>query len=130
MDVLEDPLEREKVSTKVNQSPIIIYRRNQENPSPNKENEKKKYKEDELPTLYISKSPFTAALEANTQFMFTKKGVRMDEMRKLFKQVQINCPLLDVIKQVSSYDKFLKDLCTQKRRLKTQIPKKSYSPSR
>jgi len=34
-----------------------------------------------------------------------------------FKQVRINIPLLDAIKQVPSYVKFLKDLCTVKRKL-------------
>jgi hypothetical protein len=39
-----------------------------------------------------------------------------------FKQVRINIPLLDAIKQVSSYAKFLKDLCTVK---KTECEKES-----
>ncbi|GAV80525.1 hypothetical protein CFOL_v3_23986 [Cephalotus follicularis] len=47
----------------------------------------------------------------------------MDEMMELFKQVQINLPLLDAIQQVPAYAKFLKDLCTTKRKLKTHIPK-------
>ncbi|GAV71310.1 hypothetical protein CFOL_v3_14804 [Cephalotus follicularis] len=47
----------------------------------------------------------------------------MDEMMELFKQVQINLPLLDAIRQVPAYAKFLKDLCTTKRKLKTHIPK-------
>ncbi|GAV61102.1 hypothetical protein CFOL_v3_04630 [Cephalotus follicularis] len=47
----------------------------------------------------------------------------MDEMMELFKQVQINLPLLDAIRQVLAYAKFLKDLCTTKRKLKTYIPK-------
>ncbi|GAV83316.1 hypothetical protein CFOL_v3_26764 [Cephalotus follicularis] len=47
----------------------------------------------------------------------------MDEMMDLFKQVQINLPLLDAIQQVPAYAKFLKDLCTMKRKLKTYIPK-------
>jgi hypothetical protein len=34
-----------------------------------------------------------------------------------FKQVRINIPLLDAIKQVPSYAKFVKDLCTVKRKL-------------
>jgi hypothetical protein len=34
-----------------------------------------------------------------------------------FKHVRINIPLLDAIKQVPSYAKFLKDLCTVKRKL-------------
>ena len=45
----------------------------------------------------------------------------MDEMMGLFKQVQINLSLLDAIKQVPSYAKFLKDLCTQKRRLRDHV---------
>ena len=48
----------------------------------------------------------------------------MQEMLELFKQVHINLPLLDAIKQVPSYAKFLKDLCTRKRRIGTKIPKK------
>jgi len=39
------------------------------------------------------------------------------EIYELFKQVKVNIPLLDAIKQVPSYAKFLKDLCTVKRRL-------------
>ena len=38
------------------------------------------------------------------------------EIFEPFKQVKINIPLLDAIKQVSSYAKFLKDLCTVKRK--------------
>ncbi|GAV75739.1 LOW QUALITY PROTEIN: hypothetical protein CFOL_v3_19215, partial [Cephalotus follicularis] len=49
----------------------------------------------------------------------------MDEMMELFKQVQINLPLLDVI-QVPAYANFLKDLCTTKRKLKMHIPKTVY----
>ncbi|CAL8151746.1 unnamed protein product [Prunus armeniaca] len=33
-----------------------------------------------------------------------------------FKKVQINIPLLEAIKQIPSYAKFLKDICTNKRR--------------
>ena len=33
------------------------------------------------------------------------------------KQVRINIPMLDAIKQIPSYDKFLKNLCTVKRKL-------------
>jgi hypothetical protein len=39
------------------------------------------------------------------------------EIFKTFKQVRINIPLLDAIKQVPSYAKFLKDLCIVKRKL-------------
>lgn len=39
---------------------------------------------------------------------------------EVFKQVKVNIPLLDAIKQVPFYDKFLKDLCTVKRKLIVQ----------
>jgi len=39
------------------------------------------------------------------------------EIFETFKQVRTNIPLLDAIKQVPSYAKFLKDLCTVKRKL-------------
>jgi hypothetical protein len=39
-------------------------------------------------------------------------------MMEIFKQVQINIPIIDAIRQILSYAKFLKDLCTQKRKMK------------
>ena len=42
----------------------------------------------------------------------------------MFKQVKINIPLLDAIKQIPSYAKFLKDLCTIKRKL--NVKEKSF----
>ena len=46
------------------------------------------------------------------------------EILEVFKQVKINIPLLDAIKQISSYAKFLKDLCTIK--MKFNIQKKTF----
>jgi hypothetical protein len=46
------------------------------------------------------------------------------EIFKTFKQVRINIPLLDAIKQVPSYAKFLKDLCIVKRKL--NVKKKAF----
>nr|WP_164990771.1 hypothetical protein [Pseudomonas protegens] len=46
------------------------------------------------------------------------------EIYEIFKQVRINIPLLDAIKQVPSYAKFLKDLCTVKRKL--NVKKKAF----
>jgi hypothetical protein len=53
-----------------------------------------------------------------------KQGEKIQAMMKVFKQVKINIPLLDAIQQVLAYAKFLKDLCTQKRKSKNHIPKK------
>ena len=46
-----------------------------------------------------------------------KKVNNHSKIYELFKQVKLNIPLLDSIKQIPSYAKFLKDLCTVKRKL-------------
>jgi hypothetical protein len=64
-----------------------------------------KAKTDSSPTL-----PFPHAM--------TKQRINHNsEIFETFKQVRINIPLLDAIKHVPSYAKFLKDLCTVKRKL-------------
>jgi len=40
------------------------------------------------------------------------------EILEIFRKVEINIPLLDAIQQVSRYAKFLRELCTAKRKLK------------
>ncbi|XP_027357518.1 uncharacterized protein LOC113866919, partial [Abrus precatorius] len=40
------------------------------------------------------------------------------EILETFRKVEVNIPLLDAIKQIPKYAKFLKDLCTHRRRLK------------
>ena len=46
-----------------------------------------------------------------------KKVNNHSEIYELFKQVKLKIPLLDAIKQIPSYAKFLKDLCMVKRKL-------------
>ena len=46
-----------------------------------------------------------------------KKVNNHSEIYELFKQVKLNIPLLDAIKQIPSYAKFLKDLCNVKQKL-------------
>ena len=43
-----------------------------------------------------------------------KNYVNLTEMLEVLWQVKVNIPLLDMIKQVPTYAKFLKDLCTVK----------------
>ena len=50
-----------------------------------------------------------------------KTNAQMEKIRKIFNQVQINVPLLNAIQQVPSYAKYLKDMCTKKR--KANVPK-------
>ena len=46
-----------------------------------------------------------------------KNHVNQTEMLEVLREVKVNIPLLDMIKQVPTYAKFLKDLCTVKRSL-------------
>ncbi|XP_071933967.1 uncharacterized protein [Coffea arabica] len=48
----------------------------------------------------------------------TKKAEKEKEILDVFRKVEINIPLLDAIKQIPKYAKFLKDLCTHKRKLR------------
>ncbi|KAL6324703.1 hypothetical protein AAG906_015286 [Vitis piasezkii] len=59
------------------------------------------------------------------QALHGKKGIKnASEILEVLMQVKVNIPLLDMIKQVPSYAKFLKDLCTIKRGL--NVNKKAF----
>ena len=70
-----------------------------------KSEETKNYKKGILPAFFPQRLQPTQKLNQNP------------EIFELFKQVKINIPLLDAIKQVPSYAKFLKVMCTVKRKL-------------
>ena len=55
--------------------------------------------------------PFPQALRSK------KKASTQEGILELLRQVKVNIPLLDMIKQVPTYAKFLKDLCTVKKGL-------------
>ena len=66
-------------------------------------NPKKELIKEEMMKKHIS-PPFPQALHG-------KKGIRnASEILEVLKQVKVNIPLLDMIKQVPTYAKFLKDL--------------------
>ncbi|CAN6554899.1 unnamed protein product [Malus baccata var. baccata] len=52
-----------------------------------------------------------------SRFKQTKKEEAEKDILETFQKVQVNIPLLDVIKQVPRYAKFLKELCTTRRRI-------------
>ena len=62
-------------------------------------------------TSHVPPAPYPHRLRA------PKKVNNHSEIYELFKQVKVNIPLLDVIKKIPSYAKFLKDLCIVKRKL-------------
>ena len=53
--------------------------------------------------------PFLQALRGK------KKASKQEDILEVLRQVKVNIPLLDMIKQVPTYAKFLKDLCTVKK---------------
>ena len=55
--------------------------------------------------------PFPQALKGK------RKVPKQVEILEVLRQVKVNIPLLDMVKQVPTYAKFLKDLCTVKRGL-------------
>ena len=78
-------------------------------------NEDDRSKEDEILKEEVKKKdmllapPFPKALQS-------KKVINnAPEIFEVLKQVKVNIPLLDMIRQVPTYAKFLKDLCTIKR---------------
>ncbi|RDX88291.1 hypothetical protein CR513_30129, partial [Mucuna pruriens] len=51
-----------------------------------------------------------------TWTLTTRKPETVEELLRMFRKVEINIPLLDAIKQIPKYAKFLKELCVHKRK--------------
>ena len=107
---------------------IITFRSEKEieQPVPMTAEETCKEKEAEPEKIIISEDsvkknmphPFPQALRSK------KKIPNQAEIWEVLRQVKVNIPLLDIIKQVPTYAKFLKDLCTVKKGL--AIEKKAF----
>ena len=83
-----------------------------------KEAEPEKIRISEDPVKKTMPPPFPQALRGK------KKIPNQAEIWEMLRQVKVNIPLLDMIKQVPTYAKFLKDLCTVKKGL--GIEKKAF----
>ncbi|XP_058202945.1 uncharacterized protein LOC131317407 [Rhododendron vialii] len=83
--------------------------------SPTKDQESSSPRPPKEPQLrsFILKAPYPERLVA------PKKDVDHGDILEVFKQVRINVPFLDAIRQVPSYAKFLKDLVSIKRKAST-----------
>ncbi|XP_019184289.1 PREDICTED: uncharacterized protein LOC109179183 [Ipomoea nil] len=66
----------------------------------------------EHPGAVVIPPPFPSRLAKS------KKDEEQKEILDAFRKVEVNIPLLDAIKQISRYAKFLKEFCTNKRKLK------------
>ncbi|RDY11794.1 hypothetical protein CR513_03492, partial [Mucuna pruriens] len=58
----------------------------------------------------------TIPLPFPTQTLSTRKHESGEELLRMFRKMEINIPLLDAIKQIPKYTKFLKELCVHKRK--------------
>ncbi|XP_042758017.1 uncharacterized protein LOC122197905 [Lactuca sativa] len=80
-------------------------------------------KEEKKEEKTIEKKPFITKSKATPapfpeRLKSTKKEREENEIMQMFKRVQINIPLLEAIKQVPRYARFLEDLCVSKNKLK------------
>ncbi|XP_058181306.1 uncharacterized protein LOC131299742 [Rhododendron vialii] len=88
---------------------------NGESPKPvSTEEEKGKAKEVEVPQTFTVPAPYPNQLKSPA-----KPNLNSD-IYEVLQKVTVNLPLLNAIKQISSYAKFLKELCTHKRQLQVQ----------
>jgi hypothetical protein len=69
-------------------------------------------------TLNSINSNFKNILPFPVSSSRSKKEDKEKEILEVFKKVELNIPLLDAIKQILKYVKFLKELCTTKRAFK------------
>ncbi|XP_043805290.1 uncharacterized protein LOC122721280 [Manihot esculenta] len=67
--------------------------------------------EEEQTLMQVIRPPFPERLAQ------TKREKEEKEILEIFRKVQVNIPLIETIKQIPRYAKFLKDLCTNKRKL-------------
>ncbi|XP_071916150.1 uncharacterized protein [Coffea arabica] len=77
-----------------------------------RDNKNAKVSSNPIPTAKTNPPPFPSRLEK------PKKQDKEKEVLEIFRKVEINIPLLDAIKQVPRYAKFLRDLCANRKRLK------------
>ncbi|CAM8934116.1 unnamed protein product [Rhodiola kirilowii] len=70
---------------------------------------------DLVPSVEVSR-PDLVPLPFLVQVRAPKKYVMDKEVWELFSKVEINIPLLEAIKQIPRYSKFLKELCTNRRK--------------
>ncbi|KAM1476364.1 hypothetical protein TB2_037353 [Malus domestica] len=63
---------------------------------------------------------FPSIVPFPSRFMQTKKEEAEKDILETFRKVQVNIPLLDAIKRVPRYAKFLKELCTTRKRMSTK----------
>jgi hypothetical protein len=95
---------------------VLPSKENQETKDDDGPNDKENKEDEER--VFKPIAPFPQALLAH------KKKEKNQDILNVFRQVKVNIPLLDAIQQIPSYAKYLKDLCTVKR--KHHVQKKAF----
>jgi hypothetical protein len=83
------------------------------------------------PTLeipYEPRVPFPECLKARSHF--GKQGENIQDMMEIFKQVKINIPLLDVIKQILAYSNFSRTCAFRRGRTRNIFLREAFSLSK
>ena len=70
-----------------------------------------------LGPISVNSNPIPPNVPFPRRFMQSKKEESDKDILETFRKVQVNIPLLDAIKQVPKYAKFLKELCTTRKRI-------------
>ncbi|RVW81608.1 hypothetical protein CK203_049451 [Vitis vinifera] len=104
--------------------PLIKESNNQEEQSGKKSASKSSIEEE--PRIVIKEDMMKKHMPPHfPQALHGEKEIKnSSEILEVLRQVKVNIPLLDMIKQVPTYAKFLKDLCTVKRGL--QVTKNAF----
>ncbi|KAL7586378.1 hypothetical protein Lser_V15G39225 [Lactuca serriola] len=97
-----------KFSVDQKEDEIVVEEATKEEKEEEKTSEKKPF----IAESKVTPAPFPERLKS------MKKEREENDIMQMFKRVQINIPLLEVIKQVPRYARFLKDLCVSKKKLK------------
>ncbi|KAL0413153.1 UNVERIFIED_CONTAM: hypothetical protein Sradi_1517000 [Sesamum radiatum] len=74
--------------------------------------ERSELTQEEHPKVFVPRPPFSE------QFAKSKKEEDDKEIHETLSKIEVNIPLLDAIKQVPRYAKFLKEMCTNKSKLR------------
>ncbi|KAK8593169.1 hypothetical protein V6N12_045254 [Hibiscus sabdariffa] len=69
------------------------------------------------PTPEPEQSPYAKPPPFPLRFLKKDKQAEEKEILDIFRKVEVNIPLLEVIRKIPRYARFLKDLCTNKRKL-------------
>ncbi|KAL4332239.1 hypothetical protein GQ457_07G001400 [Hibiscus cannabinus] len=110
-----------ETAPKVNVSAITVRSGTVVEPKAREKEAEKGEEEEPLPTKQDAEGPNASSSVVQPPFpsrlVNREKHIEDKSILEMFQKVEINMPLLEVIRRIPRYAKFLKDLCTHKKRL-------------